>query len=1079
VFPAASAPPLVGRSRELTWLDARLDEALAGKPQVLLITGEAGIGKSRLLRELQRRATARGAEVCPGRCREGRTVPYLPFLRSFLPRLERACREDGDPHGHAELIARLAGRPDQTTGSAEPSPEQEQAWLFFAVAETAIRLARRGTLVITIDDLQWADPPSIDLLYQLVVEIADAGLGAPVRLLLAATMRPQPEGELGAALGRVQREEICHTLRVGGLAEGESAELVRALGLERSSRQLISTVHGTTHGNPLHIEAVVQQAAGSGALHDRGGELVVDPAVVASAPPSDISAALDARIDDLSDRAREVLTLAAFLDDPVSPGFVAELAGAADVAGAIAEAVDAGVVSSDTDEVRFAHPLFAHLLRQRPDATQRRAIHLDAADVLERAADIDESVRVHEVAHHLIEADPVAPPDRVLEWARRAGDRSWSILAWGDAARCYETAGRAAEDVGAPAVEIAHLHFRAGVAHYRAMAFGPSSELLQRAARFSAIGDDARGVALARLERVRADIMTSGFGAAVDIAPLEAALDALTDDPALAGRLLTQIAEAHWVRGDIDEGRKLAARALELAREADDDATCVRALVTSAVVAWLRLDLDDALELLLEGRERADRSDDPWVGVIVLPRLALTLLWVGRLAEAEAVAAEASDTCRELGDWAERSLALSALVGVAAARGDFEAVERWAGDAWTAVRLSRYVWSASLFLPTLAATRALRGSTDEAAWALDRLADVQGSDTMAVFEEGVWLARQLVRVYTGEVDEAHTELTAHPERVSARWPVALGTVSRFAVLAELADAEAVDVPLDRIERGLARAAARGMTVTDGLPFVIPRVRALAARLDGRMDDAEGLLRDAVTLCEQTGARPELARASLEWARVRLADGDSVGAEPLAARAAGLFRELAMPAFALAADAVVREARGESAPDLRGRGAVVVAFFDVAGSTATNERIGDRAYRAAAVGVEANLRSAVADHGGQAIEGITLGDGVLAVFGSARDAIACAKRVHADATATPLRLHAGVHAGDVLWSEAGVHGGTVNIAARVCDRAGAGETFVTDTVRHLARTSVEVRFGDRGLHELKGLIEPIRLYAVET
>jgi predicted ATPase len=159
MFPAASAPPLIGRSRELAWLDERLDDALTGKPQVLLITGEAGIGKSRLLRELQRRSTGRGAEVCPGRCRDGHNVPYLPFLRSLLPRLERACREDGDPHGHAELIARLSGRPDQPTAGAEPSPEQEQAWLFFAVAETAVRLARRERLFVTNDYLQWADAP--------------------------------------------------------------------------------------------------------------------------------------------------------------------------------------------------------------------------------------------------------------------------------------------------------------------------------------------------------------------------------------------------------------------------------------------------------------------------------------------------------------------------------------------------------------------------------------------------------------------------------------------------------------------------------------------------------------------------------------------------------------------------------------------------------------------------------------------------------------------------------------------------------------------------------------------------------
>jgi class 3 adenylate cyclase len=1084
MFPAASTPPLVGRNRELSWLDGKLDDALLGRPQVVLLTGEPGIGKSRLLRELQRRATARGAEVSAGRCREGSTVPYLPFLRSFLPRLERACREEGDPHGHADLIARLAGRPDHATDRAEPSPEQEQAWLFFAVAEAAVRLARRERVVVTVDDLQWADPPSIELLYQLVVEVADAGLSAPARLLLAATMRPDPQGPVATAVARLQREDICHTLPVGGLAEGESAELVRALGLERSSRQLISTVHRTTRGNPLHIEAVVQQAAGTGAVHDRGGELVADPAIVTSAPPADIGRALDARIDRLSERGRQLLTFASFFDEPVTAGFLGRLAGETDVAGAMAEPVEAGIVTAEEGEIHFAHPLFAHLLRRRPDVVQRRSIHLAAADALERAdtrePDADDGARAHEIAHHLIEAGPEAAPERTLDWARRAGERSWSMLAWGDAARCYEAAGRAAEEVGIPAGEIGELHYRAGVAHHRAMAFGPSSDQLERAAHFSTVAGDTRGAALARLERVRADIMTSGFGTTVDIGPLEDALAALSDDPGLAGRLLSLVAEAHWVRGDIDTGRDLATRALELAREAEDHSTSARVLVTLAVIAWLRLDLGDAHALLLEAHDHAASAGDPWVEAIVLPRLALTLLWLGRLDEAEAAATTADQACRDVGDWAERSLALSARVGVAAARGDFGAVERHAAEAWTAVRLSRYVWSASLFLPTLAMARALRGARDEAAQALDRLTEIQTPDAMVqVFEEGVWLARQLARTYSGDVEDVQAELAAHPERVEARWGVALGTVARFAVLGELADATGAEVPLHRIERALARAADLGMTVTDGLTFVVPRARALVARHDGRTGDAERHLDSAVATCERIGARPELARALLDRARLRMGAGDRDGAEPPAARAAGLFRELGMATFAHTAEQVAREARGETGPDLRGRGTVVVAFFDVAGSTATTERIGDRAYRAAAAVLEARLRGAVADHGGQAMEGITLGDGILAVFGTAGDAIACARRVHEEVTSTPLRMHVGIHAGDVLWSEGGVHGSTVNVAARVCDRAGAGETFVTDAIRRLAGTATGLRLDDRGLYDLKGLSAPLRLFAVDA
>ncbi|HEY8767224.1 MAG TPA: adenylate/guanylate cyclase domain-containing protein, partial [Dehalococcoidia bacterium] len=124
-----------------------------------------------------------------------------------------------------------------------------------------------------------------------------------------------------------------------------------------------------------------------------------------------------------------------------------------------------------------------------------------------------------------------------------------------------------------------------------------------------------------------------------------------------------------------------------------------------------------------------------------------------------------------------------------------------------------------------------------------------------------------------------------------------------------------------------------------------------------------------------------------------------------------------------------------------------------------------------------MRVAIRENGGSPVEGKTLGDGVLAVFTSAKQAIACAQACHAAASASGLSLHAGIHAGDVIHEADNVYGGAVNIAARVAAAAAAGETLVSGTVRELARTSAGVAFEDRGEQALKGIDDPVRVWAV--
>jgi class 3 adenylate cyclase len=171
-----------------------------------------------------------------------------------------------------------------------------------------------------------------------------------------------------------------------------------------------------------------------------------------------------------------------------------------------------------------------------------------------------------------------------------------------------------------------------------------------------------------------------------------------------------------------------------------------------------------------------------------------------------------------------------------------------------------------------------------------------------------------------------------------------------------------------------------------------------------------------------------------------------------------------------------ESRPPQTATVTGASAVIL-FTDIADSTALTERLGDARFRDASRALDADLRAAIRDCGGTTVEAKTLGDGVLATFGSAAQAIEGARRCLTLSAASELGLHIGVHAGDVIREDGNVFGGAVNIAARICSLSEAGEILVSDVVRGMARSSAGVMFEDRGEQEMKGVGEPVRVYAV--
>jgi len=164
------------------------------------------------------------------------------------------------------------------------------------------------------------------------------------------------------------------------------------------------------------------------------------------------------------------------------------------------------------------------------------------------------------------------------------------------------------------------------------------------------------------------------------------------------------------------------------------------------------------------------------------------------------------------------------------------------------------------------------------------------------------------------------------------------------------------------------------------------------------------------------------------------------------------------------------------------GMTAILFADIADSTALTERLGDAAFREKARELGVSLRALIREHAGTPVEGPTLGDGVLAAFTSAREAIESALRCAEAGSRAGLPLHLGLHAGDVTREKDpdgrdNVYGGAVNIASRISGLSAPGEVLVSETVRSLARTSAGVTFEDRGEQSLKGVAEPVRVWAV--
>ncbi|MEN8159056.1 MAG: BREX system ATP-binding domain-containing protein [Myxococcota bacterium] len=1059
---------LVGRRRSLRWLLQALDEVGAGSPRFVLISGEAGIGKSRLAEAAASEAASRGFSVVHARCEENHQRPYGPLLTSLFPRL-REVAPDAAATARTDVALRtLLGEPAPEPPPPEGTHASSEAGdhgvrLLLELIDLTVGLARQEPLLLLVDDLAWADRSTFRLVLRLVERGADLERREPVPLLVVATMRPELEAERRRELDRSQRQERCATLELEGLELLETAELLRELGVPSVSTQLAERVQRATSGSPLFVEAVARRLLSEGG--DASGP--VDDAM-----PREIRDAIGDALEGLSPPTRALLRVASVVGPVCDLDELDVLArnGADHFEDAVEEAQRHGLVEVAGDVLSFRHPLYRSYLYHSLRPTRRRHLHAQIAD---RRAKQRQAVGL---AEHLIAAGPEEAPARVAR-ACAAAREAAGVYAWSEASRFYAQAIQAEER--APGVfepeEFAALLYDAGLVADFALDADSAVRWLGRAAElFSSVGDEA-GRVETLLARVRSIVAhqpeESSFREASDA--LMSALDKLSGHEELRAAAMNALSELAYARGDFAAATELGQKALAASRACGSLPVAVRAQQSLALTAMIQLELRDSLELLERSREDA-RGGNPELVALASIREPLLRFWLGQLSEATSQANVALEYCQRANEPLYRTLALAAAACAAMARGDHPAADEHVYDVLLLQRLSGYTWVSGMYLPAFASFQARRG---EFAAARQTLADITepADGSWRLPSIASWYADLYVRARAGSLEEVRREIEEHPRRVALEpWPF-LGPASWAGALVEIADLLGTPELARPCVPVLEAALERGQRFTAGLLFHVPRVLGTAERLLGASEAAITRLQRAAEDTAASGAWVDHALALRELARALAESGDAERAHArsvaLTARdaIAGLGLEAELPAVEQLLSRLGAEVRAEDQPGAAGP-PLAILFTDVEGSTPLVERLGDAEAYALLRAHERVVREQLAAWGGHEVD--QEGDSFFATFDSGEHAARCALAIQRGLARLPLgrtiRVRIGIHWGEVLRERDRVFGLNVIQASRIADAAQAGEILISDALRAAIGGAAMLRFGPGRDIELKGL-----------
>ena len=437
--------PLIGRDHECALSAQLLTAAAAGECALLLVSGEAGIGKSRLARACVDAAQAMDFTLLAGMCQEqDRDYPFAPFVDALRQWLHDAGADTvhallGEQrHVLTQILPELSL--PETTIVPPLSPEQEKRRIFEAFVMLLARLCARQPLLLTLEDCHWADATSLELLRLLPRRLARTRL-----LIVATTRTDEPASMLHHWLATLQRNHSLTRLDLPPLAEPDVARMVEALLGTPAPSAFVATINRRAEGNPFFVEEIVhaltdgtrgipEQASGNGA----------------ASIPASVAEAVGRRMDALDTDTEQIAAAAAVIGRRFSFDMLCAVTGRTNeaVIGALHTLIANYLVVEESGSAlgfTFRHALTRDAIYHRLLGPERRRLHRAVARALDGRDDQRTSASADELGYHYAAAEEWA---LAMEYASRAGDAARAVFANAEALSHYRRALDAALRLG-------------------------------------------------------------------------------------------------------------------------------------------------------------------------------------------------------------------------------------------------------------------------------------------------------------------------------------------------------------------------------------------------------------------------------------------------------------------------------------------------------------------------------------------------------------------------------------------------------------------------------------------------------
>ncbi len=894
----AVAGEFIGREIELNVLASAWTRAAAGEQGAVVVAGEPGVGKTRLVAEHARRAAAGGARVLCGRGDEEVAPPFGPFLTALRQLLESVDADVLDAHiathgGElARLVPELSARVTDLPPPREADPDTERLRLRDAVVGLIDAAAIREPTLLVIDDLHWVDGATLGLLLHLL-----RGPDAPV--LTIATYRStavDQRSPLRASLADLIREPRTDRLELSGFTEPEvaallSAALGRSLGPESSP--LARRIHSETKGNALFATELLRHVAQSSG----GGEVSAEEAGI---PPTIRDLVLQ-RLERIGGGAAEVLLPATILGPSFDADLLARVTASPeeDLLDSLDRAGEAALLAEDIrvpGRFHFTHAVIQAALAETLSPWRRQVLHRRAAEELQALGGNDARA-LGELARHWLESGDTI---RGRQAAVRAGDKALALLAPDEAAVWYDRALQAHErDEDPDPAERAELLTRLGEAERRAGSDSFREHLLEAGRLARDLGDPDR-LARAALANNRGMHSRTGLVDEERMELLEAALAMRGDREDAQRALLLATTSSELWSGDHERRRALSDEALAVARRVGDQRVLAEVLYRRAFAIAEPATLQERLVLTAELVELTDRLGDPLLRLLASVERSRAAIEHGDLDEALVHAERQGTLAARCGDAYGRHGAGWAHGWPHALAGRHDEAERAADRALAESLASEQPDAAAFYGAQIAIIRWDQGRLGELADGI--VLHAEGPDGLPAHRALAALAL----VEANRLEEAVQMIDA-AARSGFALPVdtiwLTGMVLWGEACALSGRRQWAPLILERLMPWTDQVAFTGLAVHGAVARVAAELAALLDR-----DEAGDLFARAETIHERLRAPALLARTYAGWARWSLARGETGEGLELAARARTAAAACGCPHLANRAEVATLRAR---------------------------------------------------------------------------------------------------------------------------------------------------------------------------